>query len=208
MSTYIKKLILEGEHARQDFKFLISDSKKIAKTFSAFANTRGGKLLIGVKDNGVVAGVRSEEELYMLEAAANLYLKPNIEFETKLWNVEGRTVVEADIPKGEDYPYMAQNDDGKWLAYVRVKDQNYVANTVQLKVWKNDKNNNGARIKYDIQEAWLLNYLTEHGQITLSSFTRKLSLKRWVAENILAKLVQVEVVKLNYSETGVYYSLA
>lgn len=207
MSNYIKNLIDEGEHVQQDFKFLINDSRKIAKTFSAFANTIGGKLLVGVKDNGSIAGVRSDEELYMLEAASNLYLKPSIVFSPKVWVVDGKTIVEVDIPKGDENPYKAENDEGKWIAYIRVKDQNYVANKVQLKVWANDKYDKGVKIRYDTQEAWLLQYLSTHGQITLSGFVKKLSIKRWVAENILAQLVQVHIIKLNYSETGVYYSL-
>lgn len=69
-SDYIHALIAQGEHQQQDFKFEISDICKIAKTLSAFANTDGGRLLIGVKDNGKIAGVRSEEEQYMIEAAA------------------------------------------------------------------------------------------------------------------------------------------
>ena len=79
---YIHKLISQGEHQQLDFKFEIADSKKIAKTFSAFANTDGGKLLIGVKDNGNIAGVRSEEEFYMAEAAATMYCKPPITFKS------------------------------------------------------------------------------------------------------------------------------
>ena len=45
----IEELISQGEHQQQDFKFEVSDSKKIARTLSAFANTDGGRLLIGVK---------------------------------------------------------------------------------------------------------------------------------------------------------------
>ena len=71
-TDYIHALIAEGEHQQQDFKFEISDARKIAKTLSAFANTDGGRLLIGVKDNGKIAGVRSEEEKYMIEAATLL----------------------------------------------------------------------------------------------------------------------------------------
>ena len=71
-TAYIRALISEGEHVRQDFKFEISDSRKIARSLSAFANTEGGRLLIGVKDNGRIAGVRSEEEMYMVEAAAQV----------------------------------------------------------------------------------------------------------------------------------------
>ena len=65
-TDYIHTLIAEGEHQQQDFKFEISDARKIAKTLSAFANTDGGRLLIGVKDNGKIAGVRSEEEKYII----------------------------------------------------------------------------------------------------------------------------------------------
>ena len=68
----------EGEHVHQDFKFAITDARKIAKSLSAFANTEGGRLLIGVKDNGKIAGIRSEEELYMIEAAATMYCKPAV----------------------------------------------------------------------------------------------------------------------------------
>ena len=56
----IQKKIREGEHQQQDFKFRIDDSKKIAVSLVAFANTDGGRLLIGVKDNGRIAGCRTD----------------------------------------------------------------------------------------------------------------------------------------------------
>jgi predicted HTH transcriptional regulator len=40
--SYIEKLVEEGEHQKQDFKFEISDSKKIARSIAAFSNTEGG----------------------------------------------------------------------------------------------------------------------------------------------------------------------
>ena len=87
-TDYIHTLIAEGEHQQQDFKFEISDARKIAKTLSAFANTDGGRLLIGVKDNGKIAGVRSEEEKYMIEAAAQLYCVPEVEYTMQTYIVE------------------------------------------------------------------------------------------------------------------------
>ena len=57
-TQYIHKLVAEGEHEHQDFKFEISDARKIARSISAFANTGGGRLLVGVKDNGKIAGIR------------------------------------------------------------------------------------------------------------------------------------------------------
>ena len=78
MSNYIQKLIKEGEHQMLDFKFEISDSKKIARTLVAFANTDGGRLLIGVKDNGNISGIRSEEEKYMIQTAAESFCQPQL----------------------------------------------------------------------------------------------------------------------------------
>ncbi len=86
-------MIAEGEHQTQDFKFAINDSKKIARSLSAFANTEGGRLLLGVKDNGKIAGVESDEEYYMIEAAANTHCKPSVPFETRKWDVDGKTVL-------------------------------------------------------------------------------------------------------------------
>ena len=93
MKDHNHRLIAEGEHQRLDFKFEIADARKIARTLVAFANTDGGRLLIGVKDNGAIAGVRSDEEYYMLEAAAGIYCKPAVSFEFKEWNINGKTVL-------------------------------------------------------------------------------------------------------------------
>ena len=60
---YIQNLIEDGEHEQQDFKFKISDARKIARSISAFANHSGGCLLVGVKDNGKVVGIECEEEI-------------------------------------------------------------------------------------------------------------------------------------------------
>lgn len=66
---YLLQLIREGEHQQQDFKYRVADACKLAKSVSAFANTDGGRLLIGVRDDGNLSGVRSEEEIYMMHQA-------------------------------------------------------------------------------------------------------------------------------------------
>ena len=78
----IAELISQGEHLQQDFKYVISDARKIARTISAFANAAGGHLLIGVKDNGTIAGVRNEEDIFVVEQAAERYCRPpqHVEF--------------------------------------------------------------------------------------------------------------------------------
>ena len=116
-TDYIHALIAEGEHQQQDFKFEISDARKIAKTLSAFANTNGGRLLIGVKDNGKIAGVRSEEEKYMIEAAAQLYCVPEVEYSLQTYIVEGRQVLVATIeetPRNRKAPSLSPHQGRKY----------------------------------------------------------------------------------------------
>ncbi len=139
MSKYIRKLIAEGEHQHLDFKFEISDARKIARTFSAFANTEGGKLLVGVKDNGNITGIRTDEEAYMIESAADLYSKPRVAYSLKTWEIDGKTILEVDIPASKLRPHLAPWKDDKWRAFVRVADENFLANSIQVEVWKKDR---------------------------------------------------------------------
>ncbi|PKP29481.1 MAG: ATP-binding protein, partial [Bacteroidetes bacterium HGW-Bacteroidetes-17] len=108
-NKYIKDLIARGEHQQLDFKFEITDSKKIARTLSAFSNTDGGTLLIGVKDNGSITGINSSEEYHMLEAAADMYCTPSISFQAKEWIVDGKPILEIKIAKRTGIPHKAPN---------------------------------------------------------------------------------------------------
>ena len=47
-SHYIQDLILEGEHEHQDFKYQITDARKIARSIAAFANNSGGHLRLSL----------------------------------------------------------------------------------------------------------------------------------------------------------------
>src|ERR1035437_8528240 len=111
MNSKLIKMIAEGEHQRQDFKYCINDSRKIARSMVAFANTDGGRLLLGIRDNGSVAGVKSDEEYYMAEAAAKLYSKPTVNFQIQQWVIDGKTVLEILIPKSTEIPHLAQNEE-------------------------------------------------------------------------------------------------
>ena len=207
MSSYIKKLIGQGEHQRQDFKFEISDSKKIARSLAAFSNTDGGKLLVGVKDNGAIAGVRSDEEFYMVQAAAQMYTRPEVKFTMKEWSVDGRTVLEIDIPRDPaDGPYSAPDKEGRWKVYIRVNDQNLLANTVLLSVWRKQKRKTGITIRYTDKEKILLDYIAKHGNITLSKFRKVAGISRKVAEKVLVDLISLNIIKMEITEKAVYYA--
>lgn len=202
---HITDLIQQGEHQTLDFKFEISDSRKIARTLVAFSNTDGGTLLIGVKDNGVIAGIRSEEEKYMVKTAALLYTRPMVRYATKEWQVEGKTVLEVVIAMGEERPYLTLEPDGKWMAYIRVKDQNLLANRVLLKVWEKVPEAEGVVIYYTEKERLFLDYLDRNGTITLARLCQVAGISRKKAESMLVDFIRMKIIEMVFTEKEVYY---
>jgi predicted HTH transcriptional regulator len=207
VKNYISKLIEEGEHQQQDFKFCISDSKKIARSLVAFANTDGGRLLIGVKDNGKIAGVRSEEEYYMVEAAARIYSKPMIEFTTRQHFIDGKTVLEIMIEPSTDKPHYAVDENGKWWAYFRKDDENRLANKVMLEVWKKQKSAEGILINYSEGEKILLDYLSEHEKISVSKYARIAHITYKNAEQIIINFRVLNILKDCFGDNRIDYAI-
>jgi len=197
---YLRSLIDEGEHQQLDFKFEISDARKIARTLSAFSNTDGGRLLIGVKDNGRIRGVQSDEEYYMAESAATLYCKPEVHFETRNYQIDGLSVLEIYIPPVTHKPVYALDHDKRWLAYMRIADENILANIIQLEVWKEEHKELGKLLEFTRSEEFLLRYLEKVSGATLSKIQRDTGFKRKELIPLLTKLVRFDVVEMKFSE--------
>jgi hypothetical protein len=208
VSKYIRELIRQGEHQQLDFKFEISDYGKIAKSLVAFANTEGGKLLIGVKDNGSIAGIRSEEEVFMIEGAARMYCKPEVRFSSRDWEIDGRMVLEVDVKKGDHgNPHKVLDKDGKWRIYIRAKDQNLLANRVLLRVWKREVSGRGTYISFGRNEKKLLEYLERNGHISISGVRKLTGLKVYPAETLLVNFIMLGIIEMNITAKQTFYIL-
>lgn len=205
---YIGRLIAEGEHQQLDFKFGINDSRKIARTLAAFANTDGGRLLIGVKDNGAVAGVRSEEELYMIQAASEMYTRPAVPFEVKDWTVNQKQVLEVIVPKGQQELYYAPEKHDDYKVFVRVRDENFPVNAVWIKAYKWKHSERGIFIRYSPVEQSVVQLLEAEAPCSQSHLCKLGKLRSRDAENILAGFVAIGMVEILFTQQGVRYQLS
>lgn len=204
---YIKKLIDEGEHVHQDFKFAISDARKIAKSISAFSNTEGGRLLVGVKDNGKIAGVRSEEEIYMIEAAAKMYCTPEVNISNKIFRVQGKDVLEVSIEESKNKPVCAIDKNNKPWAYVRINDENILADTVFLNRWKHNKQEEKVIVTYSEREKYLLDILSKNKELTLNQCSRLSRIPRITTSRLLADFIRFDLVEQIFREHTFYFRL-
>ena len=203
---YLLSLIREGEHQQQDFKYRVADACKLAKTVSAFANTDGGRLLIGVRDDGHLSGVRSEEEIYMMHQAAYKFCKPEASIKFDTYHVEGRTIVVATVPPSVNRPICALDEEGCKRAYIRINDENIVATPVHLALWRESQKPQGTILTYNDDIPLLLAILQK--QQSLNQVVRASRLPRHKVIALLARLIRFGNVRCEYVNQHFLFCLA
>lgn len=203
----LKDLIAEGEHQTQDFKFRIDDQKKIARTLAAFANTDGGRLLIGVKDSGKIAGINPEEEFHMIQGAAQLFCNPPVPFESRIWQEDMRLVLEITVEPDAKRNHTAPDDSGKWKIFIRREDHTLLANKIVLKVWDLERQGIKKPQIFGEQELKALKIVDEHQPATLSKLYRLIDAPKSKIDHTVALLVHWKVIGMDMSEERTVYKV-
>ena len=206
----LREMIAEGEHECQDFKFAISDARKIARSLSAFANHKGGRLLIGVKDNGAIAGVRNEEDIYVVEQAAERYCRPARKVEFKAYKIENNVcVIVAEIAAADVRPVYACEADGSWKAYIRVADENIAAHPLMVEAWCRKADPRGVSFALDGVHRSVLAYLAEHGPAATSrEIAVAIHISEATVDSTVASLAALDLVEFTYDGSRFVISLS
>lgn len=207
---YIEQRIREGEHQQQDFKYRVDDARKIAKTLSAFANTDGGRLLIGVKDNGSIVGVRSDEEFYVIQSAAQLYTTPEVAFTAISHDVNHKQVLEIVVEPSEMRPHYAIDAEKKQCAYFRKDDENHPANGVLLEFWKmrDDRTLGSVLEQYGDVHRTLHELMDAGERVTISKLSKRAKISPAEARHILATFLHWQLINFDIDQNGIYFSEA
>ena len=207
LSMNVKKLIFEGEGVRLDFKKTITNCGKIARTMVSFSNNKGGRLLIGVADDGTITGVKNEdEERYMITKAASLFATPALEPIFEEVYLDDKMVLVVEVPESPLKPHYALADDGKWWVYVRVKDKSVLASKIVVDVLKRSALNEGVLIEYSNKEKALLEHLEKAAGITVQECCELLKIGRKRAQRLLVDLILSGIIRINTTEKEEYYT--
>ena len=122
----IETLLKQAEGKTLEFKRDLSSPKNLLKTLVAFANTAGGKVIIGVEDKnrspvGVAHPLDEEERLCSLIAdAIEPRLVPNVEIMT----VEDKTLLMVDVFLSNSRPHYLKAEGVETGVYVRLGSTN------------------------------------------------------------------------------------
>jgi hypothetical protein len=199
--------IREGEHETQDFKHRIGSQVKIAISLCAFANGEGGRLLVGVKDNGTVRGCDPEEEKHMIMGAAQLYCRPSPMLTFKIWNTTLGKVLECNISPVAAKPclWIAQGED---VAFVRCADENIRASGVRMGLWERQQNHAPAIWKGTKASVALLSFLHESGETDFFTIRKECALSSKETIEFLAELMYFGLISENWNGETYTYQLS
>ncbi|MBL8856899.1 MAG: ATP-binding protein [Planctomycetes bacterium] len=129
----LRARIDEGEGKNLEFKRGLPRDEKTARTLCAFANTRGGLLLIGVGDRGEILGApHPRETVEKLRAIASVQLSPALAVQVGRAVIDERTVVWCSVPLSPARPHRVLHEGGEAEIVVRAGSSNRVASGAAL----------------------------------------------------------------------------
>ena len=137
--------ILQGESKTLELKAQLPKHEQIAKTVVAFANTSGGKLIIGVNDNREAIGVQ-EETIFSVKDQINSIIfdrcYPAILPEIYTANLKGKLLLVVEVFRGNLLPYYLKAEGKNKGTYLRIGASNRKAdfeNIIELERQKRNQ---------------------------------------------------------------------
>lgn len=111
------ELIARGEDSRTQFKQTVTNPESVAGDLVAFSNSKGGRVIIGVNDQGTVVGLSPDDirriNQLVSNTATNL-VRPSINPTTENISVGGLLVMVVTVQEGISKPY-ADNNGVFWV---------------------------------------------------------------------------------------------
>ncbi|MEA1916657.1 MAG: ATP-binding protein, partial [Campylobacterota bacterium] len=119
----IKKLVLQKENRKLEFKQELPSNEKIIKTAIAFSNSQGGDLIIGVTDDNKILGIDENSIVKFEEIISNTIYDncmPNIMPNIYSVRVENKTLLVIHFYPSSSKPHYIRSIGKRDGSYVRV----------------------------------------------------------------------------------------
>jgi hypothetical protein len=207
--TELRLLVEKGEGETLEFKRRATSPERLVREMVAFANTKGGTLLVGVGDDKSIPGLKyPDEESQAIAEALIKYSRPLLPVhETAIAVSDSRFVLQYDIAPNTGKLYRQRLEPSGFESYVRTRDQSIKASREVQEIIRRAGRGRGTHIRYGEAEQSLMAYLANHSALTLAEFRALARLNRFEAARRLVRLVLAGILSITPDEKGDRYSL-
>ncbi|HWV31279.1 MAG TPA: ATP-binding protein [Dyadobacter sp.] len=198
----LKELVKKGEGEHLEFKLKSNHPEKIVREVVAFANSGGGKLLVGVGDDKTIKGLKdADEDEYTLSRAIDKYIFPKISFKKERVAITpDRDVLVLTIPRSVDKPHYVVDDTGARQAYIRVEDKSIQASREMKEIMRRGRGERDVSFQYGEKEEKLMKLLDEKESVTVDLFATVAGIPRKIASNTLVVMVLARILEVHPHE--------
>jgi predicted HTH transcriptional regulator len=209
----LEQLVALGEGISLEFKRRVPRPERIAKEIVALANTNGGRIVLGVGDDGSIEGFEHiAEQQFLLRQATEAHCSPPVEYQTKRVVVgDHRDVIVVTVPESTMKPHVVLDDppapNGQGPAYVRVEDRSIEASDDTLQRLEHQAAEEGVTFEFGEIESMLMRYLDDYGRISVSELAKLADITPERASQTLLRLTRADLLHLNNGEDGDYFTL-
>lgn len=205
----LRDLVSHGESLTLEFKRKAAFPDKIVREMIAFANTKGGILLVGIGDDGTMPGLKFPEDDSHVINQALKRCRPILPVKELFIPIsDNRYVLQYEVFESTQKPHYLLTEEQAKESFVRVDDKSIKASREMREIAKRAQRKKDIRFHYGDHERLLMQYLDSNGTITLKKFIELSGLKRFIASKKLILLVLADVLKITPHEKGDLYSLA
>jgi predicted HTH transcriptional regulator len=203
------EILEEGESLTVEFKQRFTMPEKMAKEMIAFANTKGGHILLGVDDDSSIFGIASEKsDLDLIKESAEKFCEPKVDYEMQCVQIERKDILIIEITESKNKPHRIQ-DYQKEInlntaqVYVRINDKSVLASKEMIKLLQTQTS--GKSLKNYVvgnQEKIVFTYLDRNETITVKELSKHSNISERRASRTLIKLVRANLLLIHHKENG------
>ena len=170
-------------------------SQNYLKTVVAFANTIGGKLIIGVEDKThKVVGVDDDTIFQTMDSITNAIADactPAILPDVSIQTIEGKNLIVVDVPMGRNRPYYIKSQGMVNGTYIRVSGTTRQAEEPKLK----DLMFEGSGRSYD-QTVWIGHQVTQADIDALCHHMKEVAIRNCAHDEMKSRIRDVTTAQL------------
>jgi len=209
--SQVQDMISAGESTTVEFKRKFTEPEKMAKELTAFANTKGGHLLIGIDDDRRIVGIPSEKAIMSdVERACYFYCEPPLTYELYIMPFDRVDIAIVHVPESNQKPHVVRNPQkpDELKVYIRQGEESVAASKEMIRILRGMRPDaKPLMISITDKERSLFDFIEKKGRATVRDFSTLVNISDRRAARLLVRLVRAGVLNIHTNEQYDYYTL-